>query len=145
MKNTIEQITRLTKMKRAFRRFACVIAGALLLIITPGLAQAGASPGPAAGGQSKTLWEQIKEGGWVMFPIALCSIATLYLIGDGTMRTSRKKAAPPDQVEAFKAFFRQGDYVVRIIIAKRIHHLCRMCCGSESACSERANRSPRKV
>ena len=49
---------------------------------------------PAAGVHSKTLWEQIKEGGWVMFPIALCSIATLYLIGDGIIRTSRKKAAP---------------------------------------------------
>ena len=145
MKNTIEQVTRLTKMKRALRPFAGAIAGALLLLTTSGLAQATASPGPTADGQSRTLWEQIKEGGWVMFPIALCSVATLYLIGDGTMRTSRKKAAPPDQVEAFKAFFRQGDYVVRIIIAKRIHHLCRMCCGSESACSERANRSPRKV
>jgi biopolymer transport protein ExbB len=118
MKNTIEQITRLTKMKRAFRRFACAIAGALLLIITPGLAQAGASPGPAAGGQSKTLWEQIKEGGWVMFPIALCSIATLYLIGDGIIRTSRKKAAPPDQEEALKTLFRQGDYV-------GAHHYCK--------------------
>jgi len=145
MKNMFEQITRLTKMKRAVRPFACALAGALLLFVTSGLAQAAASPESAANGQSKTLWEQIKEGGWVMFPIALCSAATLYLSGDGTMRTSRKKAAPPDQVEAFKAFFRQGDYVVRIIIAKRIHHLCRMCCGSESACSERANRSPRKV
>ena len=145
MKNTIEQITRLTKVKRTFRLLACVTAGALLFLSTPGLAHAAASPEPAAGGQSKTLWEQIREGGWVMFPIALCSIATLYLIGDGIMRTSRKKAAPPDQEEALKTLFRQGDYVVRIIIAKRIHHLCRMCCGSESACSERANRSPRKV
>ena len=45
--------------------------------------------------QSKTLWEQIKEGGWVMIPIALCSIATVYLIGDGIIRTSREKVAPP--------------------------------------------------
>ncbi len=46
-----------------------------------------------------------------MFPIALCSIATLYLIADGIIRTSRKKAAPPDQEEALKTLFRQGDYV----------------------------------
>jgi biopolymer transport protein ExbB len=82
------------------------------------LAQAAASPGPTADGQSKTLWEQIKEGGWVMFPIALCSIATLYLIGDGIMRTSCKKAAPPDQEEALKTLFRQGDYV-------GAHHYCK--------------------
>ena len=118
MKNTIEQITRLTKMKRALRPFACAIAGALLLLTTSGLAQAAASPGPTSDGQSKTLWEQIKEGGWVMFPIALCSIATLYLIGDGIMRTSRKKAAPPDQEEALKTLFRQGDYV-------GAHHYCK--------------------
>jgi biopolymer transport protein ExbB len=46
-----------------------------------------------------------------MFPIALCSIATLYLIGDGIFRTSRKKTAPPEKEEALKILFRQGDYV----------------------------------
>ena len=46
----------------------------------------------AAGVHSKTLWEQIKEGGWVMIPIGLCSVATLYLIGDGIIRTSRKRS-----------------------------------------------------
>ena len=66
MKNTIEQITHLTKRKGAIRLLASAIAGALLFLTAPGLAQAAASPGPTAGGQSKTLWEQIKEGGWVM-------------------------------------------------------------------------------
>src|SRR4030095_12983052 len=131
MKNTMEQIARLTEVKRAPRLFACAIAGAFLLLATPGFAQAAASAAPAAGVQSKTLWEQIREGGWVMFPIALCSIATLYLISDGIIRTSRKKAAPPDQEEALKALFRQGDYVGAHTTAKRIRHLCRMCCGSE--------------
>jgi biopolymer transport protein ExbB len=70
-----------------------------------------AAPPPPAGVQSKTLWEQVREGGWVMFPIALCSIATLYLIGDGILRTSRRKAAPPEHEEAIKTLFRQGDYV----------------------------------
>lgn len=59
---------------------------------------------------SKTLWEQIKEGGWVMVPIGACSIFTLYLIGDGIMRTNRKKVAPAIHEEAVKNFFRQGDY-----------------------------------
>lgn len=68
-----------------------------------------ASPGETA--QAKTLWEQIKEGGWVMVPIALCSIATLYLIGDGIIRTGRKRVTPPAHEESVKALFRQGDYV----------------------------------
>ena len=60
---------------------------------------------------NKTLWEQIKEGGWVMFPIAACSVATLYLIGDGIIRTGQKRVQPQPQVEAVKNAFRQGDYV----------------------------------
>ena len=73
------------------------------------------SPAPAAdahpAGHSKTLWEQIEEGGWVMVPLGLCSIATLYLIGDGVMRTSRKRVAPAGHEQTVKALFRQGDYV----------------------------------
>jgi len=110
MKNTLRQITRLTRTKGASRLLACAIMGAFLPFATPAFAQAPASPAPA-GVHSKTLWEQIKEGGWVMFPIAICSIATLYLISDGIIRTSRKKAAPPEQEEALKTLFRQGDYV----------------------------------
>jgi biopolymer transport protein ExbB len=59
----------------------------------------------------KTLWEKIKEGGWVMVPIAGCSIATLYLIGDGVLRTGMKRVMPEQHVGAVKSAFRQGDYV----------------------------------
>jgi len=86
-----------------------------LLFISAALAQ---SPTPAAGDghaadgvHTKTLWEQIKEGGWVMIPIGLCSIGTLYLIGDGFARTSAKRTAPAGHEQSIKALFRQGDYV----------------------------------
>jgi biopolymer transport protein ExbB len=59
----------------------------------------------------KTLFETIKEGGWVMFPIAACSIFTLYLIGDGVMRTGTKRAIPTEHVQTLKNLFRSGDYV----------------------------------
>ena len=59
----------------------------------------------------KTLWEKIREGGWVMIPIAACSVATLYLIGDGVIRTGIKRVMPPQHVGAVKDFFRHGDYV----------------------------------
>jgi biopolymer transport protein ExbB len=61
--------------------------------------------------QSKTLWETIREGGWVMVPIGLCSIMTLYLIGDGVLRTGKKRVLPEAHVQAIKDFFRHGDYV----------------------------------
>lgn len=102
------------KLKNVY--LALVLTLGLTLLASGLFAQ---SPAPAdtkagdaaAAAHTKTLWEQIKEGGWVMVPIGLCSVATLYLIGDGIMRTSRKKAAPPEQEEAVKALFRQGDYV----------------------------------
>ena len=59
----------------------------------------------------KTLFEQIKEGGWVMIPIGLCSVGTVYLIGDGFLRTMRQRAAPPKHVATVKNLFRHGDYV----------------------------------
>ena len=111
MKNTIRQMSCLTIMQRLARPLVLATAGAFLLLATPGFSQEASPAAPPAGVQSQTLWQQIKEGGWVMFPIALCSIATLYLIGDGVLRTSRKKAAPPEQEEALKTLFRQGDYV----------------------------------
>jgi biopolymer transport protein ExbB len=103
-------------MKTIPRILAALVAIFLLALAPLSFAQApAASPavaGEAATGvHSKTLWEQIKEGGWVMFPIGLCSVATLYLIGDGIIRTGVKKAVPPEQVEALKALFRAGDYV----------------------------------
>ena len=77
-------------------------------------AAAPAAPASAAANppvHTKTLWEQIKEGGWVMFPIGACSILTLYLIGDGILRTSSNRVLPPQHVENVKSLFRQGDYV----------------------------------
>jgi biopolymer transport protein ExbB len=67
---------------------------------------------PAAEVHKKTLWEQVKEGGWVMFPIGLCSMLTLYLIGDGFLRvTSPKRMLPPEQIATVKSYFREGKYV----------------------------------
>jgi biopolymer transport protein ExbB len=58
-----------------------------------------------------TLWGQIYEGGWVMIPIGICSVLTVYLSGDGWMRTSRKRMAPSTLEKDVKRFFRHGDYV----------------------------------
>jgi biopolymer transport protein ExbB len=81
----------------------------LSIFAAPVLAQ---SPSPGAPAeQKKTLWQTIAQGGWVMVPIALCSIATLYLIGDGVLRTMPKNVAPPEHEENLKTLFRNGDYV----------------------------------
>ena len=70
-----------------------------------------ASPGAAPVVQHRSLLTTIYEGGWVMFPIALCSIFTVYLIGDGITRTSPNKLSPEGDTKAVQDLFRQGDYV----------------------------------
>jgi biopolymer transport protein ExbB len=97
-------------MKSKLHYLSALLFITFSLFACPALAQ---SPSPAGGeaAHSKTLWETIREGGWVMVPIALCSIATLYLIGDGVLRTQPMKVAPPEHEQKLKELFRNGDYV----------------------------------
>jgi biopolymer transport protein ExbB len=88
---------------------ALMLSASALLAQEPAKPAAGAEAAPAV--HKKTLFEQIKEGGWVMFPIAACSIFTVYLIGDGIVRTGSKKIAPAAAEEQVKHLFRAGDYV----------------------------------
>lgn len=89
-----------------------VLFGALLaLVVFHGVALA-ASPDAKTGTvKTKTLWEQIYEGGWVMVPIGLCSVLTFYLSGDGWMRTAVGRLAPKRYESRIKGLFREGDYV----------------------------------
>ena len=100
------------KLKNVYL-FSILIAG--LLAFVGGLQAQEAAPAAASAGaplvHNKTLMEQIKEGGWVMIPIFAISVATLFLVVDGVLRTGAKKALPPQHVEAVRSFFRQGDYV----------------------------------
>src|SRR5678815_2453493 len=88
---------------------------AALLAIAGGLQAQQESAAAAEGAKplvhNKTLMEQIKEGGWVMFPIFAVSILMVYPIADRVLRTGAKKALAAEQVESVRSFFRQGDYV----------------------------------
>ena len=101
------------KFKHAY--LLSLLTAGLFCVVASLQAQAPAAEAPkaeAAGAvHEKTLWEKIKEGGWVMVPIALCSVATLYLIGDGVIRTGSKRVMPPQHVGSVQSSFRQGDYV----------------------------------
>lgn len=60
---------------------------------------------------SKSLLETLMEGGWVMIPIGVMSVLTVYLSTDGVRNTSIKKTAPPAYEAEVKRLFQQGDYV----------------------------------
>lgn len=105
-------------------RYLRPVVAALLLLCSIATVMADDAPAPPAADSSatptatatppaitKTLWQQILEGGWVMIPIAVCSIATIYLITDGTVRTGQNKIAPDEQRKKLITFFQSGDYV----------------------------------
>ncbi len=76
----------------------------------------GQEPAPAEGAaveeaHSESMIDRFIEGGWVMYPITVCSIALVWLTVDLWMRTAIKKAAPPAQVAQVQDLFRAGDYV----------------------------------
>jgi biopolymer transport protein ExbB len=60
---------------------------------------------------SKSLLETLVEGGWVMFPIGIMSVLTVYLSTDGMRNTSVKKTSPPPYEAEVKRLFQSGDYV----------------------------------
>jgi biopolymer transport protein ExbB len=101
----------ITRMKTKSIYLAAISLAGLICLASALHAQESPTAGTPAAAHTKTLWEQIKEGGWVMFPIGLCSIFTVYLIGDGVIRTSLKKVAPRAHEDGIKNLFKQGDYV----------------------------------
>jgi biopolymer transport protein ExbB len=100
--------------KKALLRLAPAVATLAFLLLTAAAAWAqGESPAATAAPavHTTTLLERIRQGGWVMVPIGLCSVLTVYFIGDGYTRTNPKRVAPPEQIEAVQNLFRGGDYV----------------------------------
>lgn len=65
----------------------------------------------AEGVKEKTLMDLFHEGGWVMYPITVCSVGMIWLIVDGVIRTSAKKLYPANHVLQLRELFKQGDYV----------------------------------
>lgn len=105
-------------MKNKVRFLALLFGSAMLLSPVAAVAAEAGAPAAHGAGHKKSLWEQIKEGGWVMVPIGFCSVLTLYFCVDGYLRTGRKKVLPDQSVAALKDLFRQGDYVEAYNYAK---------------------------
>ena len=113
------QFKSLTNVARSFA-CAAVLFGSLA-VFTPVHAQEGGAPAP---GQTKvtvhkkSLLDIWHEGGWVMYPLAACSTALVWLTVDLWMRTSVTKMAPPAFIQQLQDLFRGGDYVGAYQFAK---------------------------
>lgn len=71
--------------------------------------------------QKKTLFTTIAQGGWVMWPIGICSVFTIYLVVDMYMRLTPKKLYPDAEVAKAKQLFMAGDYVNCIQALKEVN------------------------
>ena len=49
--------------------------------------------------ESKSLWGLLEQGGWAMYPLALCSLALFFLIIYGWRETSRRKFLPDPVID----------------------------------------------
>lgn len=99
-------------MKSATNRLALAAACGLMTLASASVLFAQATAAAEAPAKiDKTLMDHFHEGGWVMYPLLLCSIITVYLTWEGANRTSFKKVAPPEDEEEIKTLFRAGDYI----------------------------------
>jgi biopolymer transport protein ExbB len=55
------------------------------------------------------VFELVKAGGWVMWPLILCSIATLAIIGEKFWSLQKKYVAPPDLIEKIQQWLERQD------------------------------------
>ena len=98
------------KMNLRNTSFSAVLLGLMTIV---------ASAQEAAGGvHKKTLMDLFIEGGWVMYPITACSVAMIWFIVDGYIRTSAGKLYPADHVTQLRELFKKGDYIGAYTFAK---------------------------
>ncbi len=81
-------------MKRNRTLLPLILTCMLGLCATSAFAEEAKKDAKAAA-HHKTLMETIIEGGWVMVPIGLMSMLTVYLAAEGLKKTTPKKSSPP--------------------------------------------------
>jgi biopolymer transport protein ExbB len=55
------------------------------------------------------VFELVKAGGWVMWPLILCSIATMAIIGEKFWSLQKKFVAPPQLIEQIQQWLERQD------------------------------------
>lgn len=106
------------RWKSANSRFLTILVAIFLVIMQGAFAQ------EAAGGESvpeaahKTLWQVLEEGGPIMIPLAIVSVAMFTLILLGFVTLGRKKLVPDKHVRALRELFVSGDYQSAVAYCK---------------------------
>lgn len=89
-----------------------LVAFAGLVLAGVGLAQetAAAPAAPAEVQHARSLWDVIREGGWIMWPLAFISMWCLALIIECSIRIRLPNFAPAETIRQLKAAFAEENY-----------------------------------
>lgn len=119
----------------------------------PAAAEGGAAPAAGAEGgeganRERTLWDIIRQGGWIMIPLAVISTWCVSLIIEGFVRIRLVKFAPADIVLQLRQAFGEENYqqawrickgrntFLTNVLLRGLERIGRGRAGTESAISE---------
>jgi biopolymer transport protein ExbB len=77
-----------------------------------GAAAPAAAPAPDAGAGTKetSVWDMLRQGGWVMIFLGLASVCLVWFTAEGIVTLRVKKLAPPALIARLKEAFAAGNY-----------------------------------
>lgn len=61
------------------------------------------TPAPAAAGTISSVWDMVLKGGWIIIPIAICSIVAITIIVERLITTRRSSVVPPQFLASVNA------------------------------------------
>lgn len=108
--NTANIMTRYISHARARASYSFLLAMGVFASASA-FAQEAAAEGGGHAVKSESAIDLFLQGGWVMYPLAICSVVLVWLTVDLWIRTGIKKMAPPALVGQLQDLFRAGDYV----------------------------------
>ncbi len=108
--NTANIMTRYISHARARASYSILLAMGVFASASA-FAQEAAAEGGGHAVKSESAIDLFLQGGWVMYPLAICSVVLVWLTVDLWIRTGIKKMAPPALVGQVQDLFRAGDYV----------------------------------
>jgi biopolymer transport protein ExbB len=103
---------------RGWRWMSMATAAALITWWLINGAQAQADPPPADGGQTASLIDFIKAGGWVGHTIIVCSVVGLALVIDAFVHVRSEKLMPPGLAEQVLELSRQAKFAEILSLSK---------------------------
>ena len=92
---------------------------AVLAVAVAGAAGAATLPGGAEPVFSVGIWSLLKEGGYTMIPIGLCSIIMVAVVFERLISLRREKVLPDELVTATEHYLRRADYDEAVRICER--------------------------